>query len=196
MKEIKLNYWKVASVVLFIAIIGLIYVGEVNKKENVNRLAISEKDMNNILSLADKNNWKGLQIVNLESGEGLNINLNEKCDEIHFGVCFDKQSEFYKCNLDKDQCDLKDWEIVNTMIDMKKNNLAIYGVSTCTWCKKQLGEFGDFVEDLINEGLYFECSKPENSQECIDVTYTPSWKKDGEVITTGYKPLGEIKGLY
>jgi len=40
---------------------------------------------------------------------------NEKCKDIYLGVCFDEKSNFYKCNMLKEVCDVKEFEKVRAL---------------------------------------------------------------------------------
>lgn len=124
-----------------------------------------------------------------------NICMRDKCNNLYLGVCFDENSSFYMCNTEKEQCSLIDWDIVNTIKFMEDNNLVIYGVSGCGWCKKQLEEFNEFSEYLKSSGLYIDCGLSKNSNVCSDVRGTPTWKKDDAIITSGYRPLSDIKNI-
>lgn len=118
-----------------------------------------------------------------------NYNCEEDCNENYLGVCFDEDSIFYKCNMDKDMCIEQDFEIAKTIKFMEDNNIVILGSSSCGWCKKQLEEFGSFYNILIEKELYLDCMKEINREICSGISGTPSWMINGKVISSGYKPL-------
>lgn len=77
---------------------------------------------------------------------------------------------------------------------MELQDLKIYGTYGCSWCVKQLEEFGEYQQLLIDKGLFVDCDQPENSKECSNVISTPTWKLRGEIVKTGYIPLNELIG--
>ncbi len=80
------------------------------------------------------------------------------------------------------------------MTYMKDNNIIIYGVSTCSGCKKQLEEFKPYQTDVIDEGLFVICDLTQD-MGCIGVESVPAWKKDGKMVHVGYLRLDEIKDV-
>jgi hypothetical protein len=150
-----------------------------------------------------KNNWRigciilgTLLIISIGvSANYINKNYCEEkdCNDIYLGVCFDKDSIFYKCNTEEDMCIKRDWDAANTIKFMEKNNIIIIGSSRCGWCKRQLEEFGNIADSLIDKGLYLDCVDPQNREICMRVEGTPSWMVNGEIVTSGYMPLDRIK---
>ena len=80
------------------------------------------------------------------------------------------------------------------MTYMKENNIVIYGLSTCSWCEKQLEEFKPYQIELADEGLFVLCDLTQD-MGCIDVQSVPAWKKDGKIVHVGYLQLDEIKNV-
>ena len=80
------------------------------------------------------------------------------------------------------------------MTYMKDNNIIIYGLSTCSWCEKQLEEFAEYQSDVLDEGLFIHCDLIQDTG-CIGVESVPAWKKDGKIVHVGYLRLDEIKNV-
>lgn len=115
------------------------------------------------------------------------------CKESYSGICLDEDSIYFGCNMDSDVCDKNDFEIATTIKFMENEKLSIYGSSSCGYCTKQLNEFGNFQNYLKENGFYFDCKDKSNLKVCSDIKYTPTWKKNGEIITSGYIPLENIQ---
>ncbi len=120
------------------------------------------------------------------------VGEEKSCNDIYLGVCLDDNSPFYLCNVDVDMCRQDDYAIVTTIKYMEENNVVIYGSSRCGYCQKQLEEFNDFVDFLYEKELYVDCANSLNKEKCADVQYTPTWKKNGKIIDSGYRPIEEI----
>jgi len=81
--------------------------------------------------------------------------------------------------------------IKETIIFMEENNLTIYGLTTCPWCKKQFEEFRNYSDELLNKELFIYCDvKPE---KCSDIVSVPAWKKNDEIVHVGYLQLNQIE---
>lgn len=119
--------------------------------------------------------------------------FEECCDDTFLGVCFDKESEFYTCNLKTEVCSQEDWVRTNLLKYMLVNDVKIYGSYTCGWCVKQINEFGDYKGFLIDFGLFVDCKDPLNRKICKGIESTPTWKKGDEIINLGYIPINKIE---
>lgn len=96
------------------------------------------------------------------------------CNEIYLNVCFDNQSIFYRCNLNKEICSIEEWEIVSAFKFMEENRIIIYGNSHGKWCMKELLKFKDFAEDLKHKKLYIDCSLKQDTDKCKKIFSTPT----------------------
>jgi len=187
------NPWRTATFILGIVVLIFI-IGEIIQT-NSSGYVISEKNLDSITKLANEKGWDIISIVNIETGENKIMDMftkNEKCNKIYAGVCFDKESPFYKCNIKEESCDSDDWVSALTMKFMEENNIVIYGSSSCGWCKKQKEEFGNLIDYLDLNSLYVDCANPSNKNICADVKGTPSWKQNEKIVHAGYMPLKEI----
>lgn len=188
MKDKKTNRLKIATIILSILVLAIVLISYINSKDNFNGMVISEENMKAFLDLG--------QEIKIMDTKGNIAKINEDCKKIYAGICFDEESKYYKSNLEKDQSIPLDWEIANVMNYMENEKLQIFGMQTCGWCIKQKEEFGDLIEHTILKGLYIECSDSKNKELCSDVKYTPTWKKNGKIISTGYVPLDSIEEYF
>lgn len=137
-----------------------------------------------------------LIITAIVSASVVSYNCRSKqCGDEYAGVCFDEDSILYQCNVEEETCSLKDWDAANMMKHMEEESIVIYGSSRCGWCKKQVEEFGSLGEHLSNKGLYIDCYDSKNKDVCADVRGTPTWKINGEIVSSGYMKLEDIPSI-
>ena len=111
---------------------------------------------------------------------------------IFLGHCFDMESEYFTCDVEKEDCNSKNWETIFKIKLFEEADVVIYGREGCIWCERQLEEFGAYADYLITSGLYVDCTvTPIN--ECSDITVTPTWKEKGQIVYEGYLPLSDIR---
>jgi hypothetical protein len=82
------------------------------------------------------------------------------------------------------------------------NEITIYGSENCGWCKKQQEEFGLFIKDMKQDGLYKDCQDyPDECQfyasKILDGRLgTPFWVMNdntgGFIIHQGYMSIDNI----
>ena len=95
---------------------------------------------------------------------------------------------------------LKEREIKNTINFMRANNIQIWGMDYCSWCRKQLEEFGDHQEELKEFEIYKNCEDIKNLERCQELFSqsigTPFFTMNGKYLTSGYRTLNEVREVY
>jgi len=130
-------------------------------------------------------------LINVINEEKINPKEGECAGSIYLGHCFDTENEYFGCNLDGKVCNEDSWEIVLKIRLFEEADVVIYGLSDCSWCQKQLDEFGIYADYLIESGMYVDCTTSLDTG-CVNITLTPTWKENGTTVHEGFIPLDQI----
>jgi len=77
---------------------------------------------------------------------------------------------------------------IEIVIDkLNENGAVLYGIEGCSWCKKQLGEFGNYS----NQINYVDCSK-NNEGICKTAKGFPFWTLKNNESIEGYHNLDNL----
>ena len=135
----------------------------------------------------------GYLLFSIIQENDLNFEEGECGNDLYLGHCFDTDNKYFGCNIENNNCNEVSFEIVMRIRLFEEMGVVIYGVSECSWCQKQLQEFGDYADYMKDKGLYVDCSIKKEINDCQDVKVTPTWKEDGKIVYEGYLPLEQIR---
>jgi len=101
---------------------------------------------------------------------------------------------------DKVQDYVIEQDIKATISFMQENHIQIWGMNGCSWCQKQLAEFGEHQDEIRRLGLYKNCEAIDNLETCQNLFAksigTPFFTMNGEYLTSGYRTLKEVREVY
>jgi len=114
------------------------------------------------------------------------------CEQTYLGFCSNETNPAFGCNMETEICNEEELMLVTFINFLEVQNIKIYGSTTCPVCKKQLEDFGEYGNYLINQGIFIYCDIEPMDIGCSDIQSVPTWKQNGVIFNIGYLDIEQV----